>query len=73
MLRFATDMVIDTPNGNRAFKAGDVIEPAEVLPGCVESCLRLGTLIEVPVEKPKQQTPTTTTSAGKAKPKGSDK
>lgn len=52
-------MRIDGPDGMpRLIQAGDRIQADAILPGCLESCLRLGAIVEVPDEadaKPKPE------------------
>jgi hypothetical protein len=50
MYEFKQAITVDTPNGNEAFAAGDQIEAKDVLPGCLQSLLRLNIVVEVPVK-----------------------
>lgn len=46
---FVHDTIADGPDGRgRKFASGDVIDETEIATGCLESCLRVGTLKPAP-------------------------
>lgn len=70
MYQATKTMRIDGPDGQRlSVQAGDRIQADAILPGCLESCLRLGSIVEVE-EQPKAEKAAEKPKAEKAaKPK----